>query len=136
MQKMFDELNKLKITSLVSMTNDNGKKYFKFVEESEDLSDAVDEQDQVIGEISSDYETGDKDDDEDSWTFTKSKFDGLQKVNAINFMLKESYLKIKINETATFLHKQSACWLLSTNVIKLSSDSLTHAMQQTTIADR
>jgi hypothetical protein len=76
----------------------------------------------VICDISSDYETRDKDDDEDSWTSTKSKFDGIKIVDAINLMLKESYFKIKINETTKFLHKQSACWLLSTNVVKLSSD--------------
>ena len=40
------------------------KKDFEFDDESQDLSDAVDEQDQVIDDISSDYETRDKDDDE------------------------------------------------------------------------
>ena len=57
-------------------------------------------------------------------------------MDAINLMLRESYFKTKINETTTFLHKQPACWLLTTNIFKLSSDRLSHAIQQTTIADR
>ena len=112
------------------------KNDFEFDKESGDPSDAVDEQDQVIGDIPSDYETRHKDDgNEDSWTSTKSKFDDIKIVDAINLMLKESYFMIKINETTTFLHKQPACWLMTTNIFKLSSDRLSHAIQQTTIAD-
>jgi hypothetical protein len=133
---MLDELNKFKINSLLSMMNDTGKNDFEFDEESEDLSDAVDQQDQVITDISYDHETTDKDDDEDLCTFTKPKFVRKQIVDAINLTLKDSYFTIKINETTKFVHKQSACWLLSTNIIKLSSDRLSHAMQQTTMADR
>ena len=60
----------------------------------------------------------------------------MKLVDVINLMLKESYFKMKINETAKFLHKQSACWRLLTNVIKLSNDHLSHIIQLTTIADR
>jgi hypothetical protein len=73
------------------MMNDNGMKIFEFDEESEGPSDTVDEQDQVITDISSDHETTDNDDDEDLCTFAKSKFVGKQSVDAINFMLKASY---------------------------------------------
>jgi hypothetical protein len=87
--------------------------------------------DQIIDGISSfdDEETG-SGIDEESWTSAKSDFAGIRIADNINPMLKQSYFKIKINEKNKYLHKQSACWLLSNKTTKLSSDRLSRVMQQ------
>jgi hypothetical protein len=79
--------------------------------------------DQIIDGISSfdDEETG-SGTDEESWTSAKSDFAGIRIADNINPMLKQSYFKIKINEKNKYLHKQSACSLLSSKTTKLSSD--------------
>lgn len=54
--------------------------------------------------MSSDYETRDKDDDEVAWNSTKTKFDGIKIVDAINLAFNVSYFKIKANVLA-FIEK-------------------------------
>ena len=92
--------------------------------------------DQVIRELSHDYEISENYEDQDSSTLTKSKSDSIKIVDAINPMLKESCFKIKANERAKSPHQQSASYRLSKNATKLSSDRLYCVMQQTTPADR
>ena len=70
-------------------------------------------------------------DDEDILNSTKSDFEGIRIVDTINPALRQSYFKIKLNGKIKFLHKQSACWLLSNNITKLSSDRLSRVKQQT-----
>ena len=98
------------------MMSDNAKEDFEFEEDFVDLSDSDDELDEMIGGTLFDCETSEDDEDEDSWTSTKSKFDTIKVVDTINPLLKESYFKIKINKRTKFLHKQSACWIRSKNI--------------------
>jgi hypothetical protein len=72
------------------------------------------------------------DDEEDILNSTKSDFNGIRVVDHINPYFRQSYFKVEINENIKYLHPQSACWLLSNNVTKLSSDRLSHVRQQTT----
>ncbi len=72
------------------------------------------------------------DDEEDILNSTKSDFNGIRVVDNINPDFRQSYFKVKINENIKYFHKQSACWLLSNNVTKLSSDRLSRVRQQTT----
>ncbi|CAF3052919.1 unnamed protein product [Rotaria sp. Silwood2] len=74
----------------------------------------------------------DYNDEEEILNSTRSNFDGIKIVDNINPMLKHLYFKIKINDKIKYLHKQSACWLLSNTTTRLSSDRLSRAMQQTT----
>ena len=105
-------------------------------DEHEDSDSADHEQDDMSDEISPDDVGSDDDENEEAWTSTKSEFRGIKIVNNINPALTQSYFKIKINDKTKYLHKQSACWLLSTKASKLSSDRLSRVMQQSTISDR
>lgn len=71
------------------------------------------------------------DDEEDILNSTKSDFSGIRIADNVNLDFKQSYFKVKINENVKYLHKQSACWLLSNNVTKLSNDRLSRVRQQT-----
>ncbi len=62
---------------------------------------------------------------------TKSDFHGIRIIDNVNQDFRQSYFKIKINENIKFVHKQSACWLLSNNISKLSNDRLSRVRQQT-----
>lgn len=95
-----------------------------------------DEQEVNTDEVSSDKAGSDDDENEEAWTSTKSEFHGIKIVDDINPALKQLYFKIKINDKTKYLHKQSACWLLSKKVGKLSSDRLSRVMQQSAITDR
>ncbi len=75
-------------------------------------------------------------DDESVLNSTKTDFDGIRIVDRINPDLKQYYFKIKINQNIQYLHKQSACWLVSNNITKLSNDRLSHVKQQTIDNDK
>jgi hypothetical protein len=70
------------------------------------------------------------DDEEDILNSTKSDFNGIRIVDNINSDFRQSYFKVKINGNIKYLHKQSAYWLISNNVTKLSSDRLSRVRQQ------
>ncbi|CAF1479136.1 unnamed protein product [Didymodactylos carnosus] len=52
-------------------------------------------------------------------------FPGIRLLETINPTLGDSYFDIKINDEHKFLHKQTACWLLTDKNTRLSSDRLT-----------
>ncbi|CAF3074835.1 unnamed protein product [Rotaria sp. Silwood2] len=88
--------------------------------------------DQLIDEIPFDPHSHNlSDDDESILNSTKSDFNGIRIVDNINPALRQSYFKVKINNNIKYLHKQSACWLQSNQITKLSSDRLSRVMQQT-----
>ncbi|CAF1583850.1 unnamed protein product [Adineta steineri] len=82
-----------------------------------------------------DPQSDDSSDEEDLLNSTKSDFNGIRIVDDINPALRQSYFKIKINDKIKYLHKQSACWLLTNNITKLSSDRLSRVMKQTADVD-
>ena len=104
---------------------------FGLDEENDDNDETIDAQDQPIDEEILDCVVEPETDDEDILDSTKSDFNGIRIVDHINPTLRHSYFKIKINGNIKYLHKQSACWLLSTNNTKLSSDRLSRVQQQT-----
>ena len=126
---IFDELRKRSTLSdhFSETRNDNDDDF----ESDQDGCAILENQDQTIDTISpfDDEESG-SGTDEESWTSVKSDFGGIRIADNINPMLKQSYLKVKVNETTKYLHKQSTCWLLSNKTTKLSSDRLSHVMQQ------
>jgi hypothetical protein len=79
------------------------------------------------------FECPDESDSDDDGVLnsTKSDFDRIRIVDRVNPALRQSYFKIKVNQNIKYLHKQSACWLLSKNITKLSSDRLSRVKQQT-----
>ncbi|CAF4001827.1 unnamed protein product [Rotaria sp. Silwood1] len=121
--------------SYSSGTVTDNNEEFELDEENDDNDAKNNEQDQLNDEVLVDFENDDENGNEEILNSTKSDFNGIKIVDDINSMLKQSYFKIKINEKIKYLHKQSACWLLSNKITKLSSDRLSRVMQQTTNRD-
>ncbi|CAF2821613.1 unnamed protein product [Rotaria sp. Silwood2] len=101
-------------------------------DEDDEDNDMEDDGQDDFDEILSDFKNEDCNDDAEVLNSTRANFNGIKIVDNINPMLKSSYFKLKINDKIKYLHKQSACWLLSNTITKLSSDRLTRVMQQTT----
>jgi len=120
-----------KLIDYSSPTATNTMDEFGLDEENDDNDEINDAQDQPIDEDSLDCGVESDTDDDDILDSTKSDFNGIRIVDRINLTLRHSYFKIKINGKIKYLHKQSACWLLSTNNTKLSSDRLSRVQQQT-----
>ncbi|CAM2723300.1 unnamed protein product [Rotaria socialis] len=99
-------------------------------DDDEDEDVESDEVDELFDELLNSDD--DDNDEEETLNSTRSNFDGIKILDNINPILKHSYFKIKINDKIKYLHKQSACWLLSNKSTRLSSDRLSRVMQQTT----
>jgi len=149
--KMFDTLNEYYINNLNDISkciyeilNKNSRMInyslptpndtvdeFGLDEENDDNDDINSTQNQSMHESLSEWLDDYVSDDEDIMNSTKSDFEGIRIVDTINPALRQSYFKVKLNGKIKFLHKQSACWLLSNNITKLSSDRLSRVKQQT-----
>lgn len=112
-------------------TESNITEEYGLDEENDDNDIVNDAPDQLIDETLFDSQEDASDDDETILNSTRSDFNGIRIVDNINPALRQSYFKVKINDRIKYLHKQSACWLQSNNVMKLSSDRLSRVMQQT-----
>ncbi|CAF1558925.1 unnamed protein product, partial [Didymodactylos carnosus] len=73
-------------------------------------------------------ETGDNI-DEEVMTSIKSTFSGINIVDKVSPHLNNSYFKIKINEDWQYLHKESACWILTDTKAHSSSDRLSRVIE-------
>ena len=51
--------------------------------------------------------------------------------NSIDNNLTDSYFRVLINNTEKYIHKQTACWMLTENNIRLSSDRLPRVIDAT-----
>lgn len=112
-------------------TEDSIVEEFGLDEENEDNDVANDVFEQSTDELF-DYEHDlDFGDGENILNTRKSDFTGIRIVDKINPSLRASYFKVKINGNIKYLHKQSAYWLQSTHIVKLSSDRLSRVMQRT-----
>ncbi|CAF1173996.1 unnamed protein product [Rotaria sp. Silwood1] len=99
-------------------------------EDDEDENANSDGEDELYDELLN-FKNDYYNDEEEILNSTRSSFEEIKIVDNINPMLENSYFKIKINDKNKYLHKQSACWLLSSKSTRLSSDRLSRVMQQT-----
>ena len=129
----FDEMNKRsRMTNLSSqISNDLTEEPESDEDDDDDDSIGDHKLDQTTDEDPCDSQNDDSSDDDTMLTSKKSNFDGIKIRDRINLSLEHSYFKIKLNDKVKYLHKQSACWLLSNNITKLSSDRLSRVAQQT-----
>ena len=56
-------------------------------------------------------------------------FTGTRIVDSINPALKNSYFQVQINTKTKFIHKQTACWLLTDKASRLSADRLSRVIE-------
>ncbi|CAF2898412.1 unnamed protein product [Rotaria sp. Silwood2] len=118
-QHVYDDLKS------TSRTSDHST--FDSSHESEsDSEDCLSLEDDSIDE-----EDGYSDDNnnDDELSTTKTNFSGIRLFNFINPDLKDSYFKIYLNNGIKYMHKQTACWLLTDKNNQLSSDRLKRVIE-------
>ncbi|CAF4765874.1 unnamed protein product [Rotaria socialis] len=128
---IFNVLNKnSRMINYSFRTENNTSEEFGLDEENDDNDVAVNyAPNQLIDEIPFDPQNDDVSGDDGSiLNSAKSDFNGIRIVDNINPALRQSYFKVKINNNIKYLHKQSACWLQSNQIMKLSSDRLSRVM--------
>ncbi|CAF1230955.1 unnamed protein product [Rotaria sp. Silwood1] len=59
----------------------------------------------------------------------KINFTGIRIFDSINPGMKNSYFQVQINNKTKFIHKQTACWLLTDKVSRLSADRLSRVIE-------
>ncbi len=60
---------------------------------------------------------------------TKKEFSGMKVFNMVQPNTKHSYFKATINGDIKYIHKQTACWLLTDEKSKMSTDRLLRVQQ-------
>ncbi|CAF1373305.1 unnamed protein product [Didymodactylos carnosus] len=65
----------------------------------------------------------------ESLTTIGNEFSGMRIVNEIKPNQQDSYFQVKINDSVKYLHKQTACWLLTHKNSRLSTDRLSRVIQ-------
>ena len=79
---------------------------------------------------SSEEEDNDDDTDEEQLKTIKTNFHGLNMKETVPIDQEKSYFKIKVNNTDKFLHKSTACYLLTKDNNSLSADRLSRVIQK------
>lgn len=130
-QYIYDVLNKNSRMINYSLPPSNSSTdEFGLDEDNDDSYDMNTAENISTDEVMLDY-LDDPISDDDVLRTEKKDFNGLRLVDRISPSLRYSYFKIKVNGNVKYLHKQSACWLLSNNTTKLSNDRLSRVQQQT-----
>ncbi|CAF3047779.1 unnamed protein product [Rotaria sp. Silwood2] len=68
----------------------------------------------------------------DEIKINKMNFKGIRIFDSINPALKSSYFQVQINSKRKFIHKQTACWLLTDKASRLSADKLFRVIEANT----
>ncbi|CAF3007706.1 unnamed protein product [Rotaria sp. Silwood2] len=105
------------------MDESDGDDYDYSVDDDEDDDDSSDVADPMLHELI------DIDDDEPNMTSTRTDFQGINIRDNIDSEDLKSYFKIKINNKTKYLHKQSACWLLTDENAYIFTDRLFRVIQ-------
>ncbi|CAF2476821.1 unnamed protein product [Rotaria sp. Silwood2] len=98
-----------------------------------DEDDYLNNNDELISNISEDNEglneSFDDDEEVENMNSIINDFNGLKIRDNINMEQKDRYFRIKINDTVKYMHKQTACWILTNESGRLSTDRLCRVMQ-------
>ena len=119
----------------------NSVDYSNLYEETDEASDLENELDATLDSESyiesEDQEFDDEDDDVSNVSSSEvfqglqsATFSGMRVFDTVRPELAKSYFEVKINGKRKFIHKQTACWLLSENKTVLSNDRVTRVMQK------
>ncbi|CAF1933262.1 unnamed protein product [Rotaria magnacalcarata] len=116
-------------SKIVDYTEDDDSNYDSDDDEFEDNDDglaAFDDEDQMLSN------TFDEDEEEEEDNITANYFSNVSRQNfkgcrifdKIDPQQINKYFRISVDSSVKYIHKQSACWLLSTSKNRLSSDRL------------
>ena len=99
----------------------------------------MDDEDETPGDVdgdddnsssNDDYTDGDENiDTQEPIHTTKNDFTGMKVFTKIESHMKHSYFEMTLNDHTKFMHKQTACWLLTGEKSKLSNDRLLRVQQ-------
>ncbi|CAF4394140.1 unnamed protein product, partial [Rotaria magnacalcarata] len=80
--------------------------------------------------INNDYTDEDEQNNtQDLINTTKKDFSGVKVADKVEPHIEHTYFKVKLNHDTKFLHKQTACWLLTEEKSTLSNDRLLRMQQ-------
>jgi hypothetical protein len=83
----------------------------------------------IYDQLANDFAADQEADDGASITKIKTNFNGMKICEEIGPRQQDSYFKVQINGVKKYIHKQSACWLLTERNIHLSNDRLSRVIQ-------
>lgn len=115
-----------------SKTVDNSQMTDRKMEEELDLDDSDDsETDDCLNGEGEDVEclADEEGSQEDSIRSQKTNFDRIRIYNDVATAKRDCYFKVHLNGSVKYIHKQSACWLLTDNRSQLSNDRLCRVIQ-------
>ncbi|CAF4578478.1 unnamed protein product [Rotaria socialis] len=92
--------------------------------ENSDVMDQLDDNEQLNDDL-----TDDQVDDYYKIMTRKTDIIGMKIFDEIETCRRDSYFKLKINDNYKYIHKQSACWLLTDKNLRLSNDRLSRVIQ-------
>lgn len=72
---------------------------------------------------------GEEDDTQNLINTTKNNFTGMKIFSKVEPHAQHSYFKVNINDNTKFIHKQTACWVLTGEKSKVSNDRLLRVQQ-------
>ncbi|CAF1621515.1 unnamed protein product [Rotaria sordida] len=135
----FSQLNaksKMIDSSIISTTCSKSSLHSELDTDDEeyDEDDYLNNNDEFISNIYEDSQSlndsfDDDDEEEENMNSIKTDFDGIKILDHIKMEQKDRYFKIKINDKVKYMHKQTACWILTNDNEKLSSDRLSRVIQ-------
>ena len=93
-------------------------------EEAEDINEHSDDE-----ELNSPFNTTSEgeEDGKEQIKSIRTDFSGIKLFDTIKPHLRKSYFEVQLNSETKYLHKQSACWLLTDNHSRLSNARLSNA---------
>ncbi|CAF3346155.1 unnamed protein product [Rotaria socialis] len=109
-------------------------------DEEFEIADDDDDDDDNNEETTSDLNMDDDNDDDysdedeqdaprDSIDTRKEAFSGMKIFSTVQSDVEHSYFKVKINDGTQYIHKQTACWLLTGEKSKISNNRLLRVQQ-------
>ncbi|CAF1452169.1 unnamed protein product [Didymodactylos carnosus] len=124
-------IHKLKMSKLIEQNNIKDTKELSLYEEEEesdyeedDKYDSVNDESSTESLSDENEETDDENDYLKKITTAKEEFRGMRIYDKIKESNKKSYFCVDIDGKRKYLHKQTACWLLTNNTNQLPSDRL------------
>ena len=107
---------------------------FEIADDDEDneTTDDLNMDDDNNDRFSSDDDYNDEDEQDDTSDLIntiKDDFAGMKVSNTVEPHIEHSYFKVTINDDSKYIHKQTACWLLTGEKSKLSTDRLLRVQQ-------
>ncbi|CAF4628340.1 unnamed protein product [Rotaria socialis] len=120
--KMFDYSTQI-------INDDDDNEFDLEDEEEEEEEEDDDDNSDIINQLNNDVIFDEDDDNNCTMTTIKSNFNGMKIFDEIETGRRDSYFKLKINDKYKYIHKQSACWLLTDKNTRLSNDRLSRVIQ-------